>query len=251
MTIDTSREAVERILENVTPGPWAWAENHPLNACANVTAEAISGWTIDIATLYGGSDDVPNPSAPDEPWGDHPIRRANASFISAARDLVPALLAERDAALAEVARLKTDRDNGAKDYCALMERHDALQVEVARLSTPPDDAEVRVLESWLRSPWLSAKDNVDRGPIPDWLYALLQQAADDLTRLYHAHAAERKLADDLARAGGFARTALSGLIRPEIAINALDSVLDAHAARRKPLTKGCLHTTPCTCGEPE
>ena len=111
MTIDTSREAVERLLDDVTPGPWSWAENHPTNACANVTAEAISGWTIDIATLYGCSDGVPNPSEPDEPWGDHPIRRANARFIAASRELVPAILAERDAALAEVARLSTPPDD--------------------------------------------------------------------------------------------------------------------------------------------
>lgn len=92
-------EVIKDLLTNVTPGPWAWDESHPLNACASVTTKSDAGWTIDIATLYGTSDNVPAPTMPDEPWGDHPIRRANARFIAAARELVPALLAERDAAL--------------------------------------------------------------------------------------------------------------------------------------------------------
>lgn len=162
-------EVIKDLLTNVTPGPWAWEESHPLNACASVTAKADAGWTIDIATLYGTSDNVPAPTMPDEPWGDHPIRRADARFIAAARELVPALLAERDAALAEV----------------------------ARLSTPPDDAEVAVLEGWLRNPWSKAAPGTERGPIPEWVYALMHQAADALARLSHAQAAERKLADDL------------------------------------------------------
>ena len=134
-----------------TPGPWAWDENHPLNACANVTAEAGAGWTIDIATLYGNSDVVQAPTAPDEPWGDHPIRRADARRIARVPDLedvVIALVAERD----------------------------ALQAEVARLSTPPDDAEVAELVRDLLL-WDGDGETVDN-------------AARQLTRLSHALAAE-------------------------------------------------------------
>lgn len=66
-----------------------------------------------------------------------------------------------------------------------------LQAEVARLSTPPDDAEMAVLEGWLRNPWSKAAPGTERGPIPEWMYALMHQAADALTRLSHALAAER------------------------------------------------------------
>ena len=134
MTIDTSREAVERLLDGVTEGPWAWEENHPLNACASVTAETDAGWTIGIATLYGDSDDVPTPTEPDEPWGDHPIRRADARFIAAARDLVPALLAERDAALAEVARL-------SHAHAAERKLADDLAAELVLAEIDVDEAE--------------------------------------------------------------------------------------------------------------
>ena len=152
MTIDTSREAVERLLDGVTPGPWAWEENHPTNACASVTAKSDAWRTIDIATLYGTSDCVPAPTMPDEPWGDHPIRRANANFIAAARELVPALLARAEAAEAREQALLTSYDEERKalvENASLRERlkaarseRDAAIAEVARLSAPPDDAEV-------------------------------------------------------------------------------------------------------------
>lgn len=119
MTDTTTTEAVQALLESVTPGPWAWEESHPTNACAEVTAEIDGGWPSSIATLYGSSDLVPPPTEPDEPWGDHPIRRANARFIAAARDLVPALLKERDEALAQLARREEMHD------CTMKERDDA------------------------------------------------------------------------------------------------------------------------------
>ena len=88
--------------------------------------------------------------------------RANARFIAASRDLVPALLAERDAALAEV----------------------------ARLSTPPDDAEVADLVAELGEPLVIIEgystDYVDTDDVRE----RMGKAADALTRLSHALASE-------------------------------------------------------------
>lgn len=91
MTIDTSREAVERLLEGVTPGPWEadgpnWNQIIWSSAGNRVCFMAHSNG-LDVAR-----------------------DTATARFIAASRDLVPALLAERDAALAEVSRLTAERD---------------------------------------------------------------------------------------------------------------------------------------------
>ena len=173
MTIDTSREAVERILDGVTPGPWYWAENHPLNACANVTAEAISGWTIDIATLYGCSDGVPNPSAPDEPWGDHPIRRANARFIAAARQLVPDMAQE-------IADLRAERERLALAICG---GEDAPGYANAQT--------VETLEGVARSNGQRAMADLDRLMRAE---AERDAALAEVARLSHAHAAHGETA---------------------------------------------------------
>lgn len=74
--IDTSTEAVERLLENVTPGPWFVGEEQ----CVD------DKWSI--VTTSGGAI-LANVN-------DRPARTANAHFIAAARDLVQALLKERD-----------------------------------------------------------------------------------------------------------------------------------------------------------
>ena len=77
-----------------TPGEWEMSVTHPTNACANVRC----GYT-DVATLYGGDSDVPQP-ADDEPWGPQPIRDANARLTAAApalRDTVAALADLADA----------------------------------------------------------------------------------------------------------------------------------------------------------
>jgi hypothetical protein len=97
--------------ENWTPGPWHWRETHPLNACANVMATNEDGWDVDIATLYGSTDDVPAPSMPDEPWGDHPIRRANAHLIAAA----PTLYETAAETSPELRRLAAEMNLGPDD----------------------------------------------------------------------------------------------------------------------------------------
>ena len=82
MSIDTSKEAIEALLAGVTPGPWDVDDG---------------GSYCDVVTDYGvfGEDFVICEYA-----------HQNAPFIATTRDLVPALLAERDEARAEVERLK-------------------------------------------------------------------------------------------------------------------------------------------------
>lgn len=89
MTIDTSREAVERILDGVTEGPW----------------ESESGHEQQNGQLYWQVTDGRDAIMQNQFCWCQGDQAANARFIAAARELVPVLLAERDAALAEVARL--------------------------------------------------------------------------------------------------------------------------------------------------
>lgn len=90
-SIDTSNEAVERLLDGVTPGPWRM--NTVITSCG--VCHKIGPWPhkwrhgIEMsACIY---DDYP----PSLEGTDN--MQANAGFIAAARDLVPALLKERDA----------------------------------------------------------------------------------------------------------------------------------------------------------
>ena len=80
MTIDTSTEAVKRLLEDVTRGPW--------------TSNSLG----EFGPVYYGEDQANGMIC--EPVGrcEWPNTVDNARFIAAARDLVPALLAERDRA---------------------------------------------------------------------------------------------------------------------------------------------------------
>lgn len=110
MTNPITAEQARELLDGTTPGPWYWEETHPNNACANVMAKSEGGWSIDIATLYGGTDDVPAPTMPDERWGDHPIRRADAALCAAAPDLARAVIAQAD----ELARLHADLAKAVK-----------------------------------------------------------------------------------------------------------------------------------------
>ena len=86
-----------------TPGEWEMSVTHPTNACANVWC----GYT-DVATLYGGDSDVPQP-ADGEPWGPQPIRDANARLTAAApalRDTVAALADLAEAQAQDNAKLR-------------------------------------------------------------------------------------------------------------------------------------------------
>ena len=80
INIDTSTEAVERLLDDVTPGPWA----------------------VDSGSAY--CDVVTEHGVPDEDFVIcEYLSKEDARFVVAARDLVPALLKERDEARAQLA----------------------------------------------------------------------------------------------------------------------------------------------------
>lgn len=204
MTIDTSREAVERLLDGVTGDlsqgflldtaeTRRWSQGEREKANASEKCNVFSGFRVDdagrsrqhVASFH---------------------RSEDAAFFARAPGMLTALLAERDAALAEV----------------------------ARLSTPPDDAEVRA--------WALALDETARGHDDEYEgtgYAIYQRLADEarevsgfLTRLSHALAAERKLADDAKRLLEMAQDRCGhnfvGAEYPTFV-----DFCDAHAARRE------------------
>ena len=96
--IDTSTEAVEALLKDMTEGPWEAALER---GCHGVIAHSLPAGGANFVALVGNDPE----SAEKEP-----SRFANARFIAASRELVPALLVERDALQAEVDRLKAQAD---------------------------------------------------------------------------------------------------------------------------------------------
>lgn len=95
MTVDTSTEAVTKLLDGVSKGPWRVEYKH--------------GTTC---LMMGDSCQMCNETY--YPWV--PANERDWHFIAAARDLVPALLAERDALKAEVERLKAERDEATEGW---------------------------------------------------------------------------------------------------------------------------------------
>ena len=128
--------------------------------------------------------------------GDSASCRELGDRLQLAADTLTALLAERDAALAEGASLKDalqeasveadhykgeiklrNRIPAMSDLPAnLLRRAEAAEAEVARLSTPPDDAEVAALVAEVRKLAWSGRDDT----------------ADALTRLSQALAVKRE-----------------------------------------------------------
>jgi hypothetical protein len=84
---DISKEAIERLLDGVTPGSWEWTEIDPddpdWSACEIEAADDY------VSTMVLGTD--------------------NARFIAAARDVVPALAAERDEWKARAEKAEAER----------------------------------------------------------------------------------------------------------------------------------------------
>ena len=111
---DTSTQAVTALLDGVTAGPWA--------LCAHLSKPNENGCTCGYrGVIYAGDSDFAicqpgHDPAPIGEEGTEPPRLPrnaeilNSRFIAAARDLVPALLAERDALAADVARLTAQLD---------------------------------------------------------------------------------------------------------------------------------------------
>lgn len=94
---DTSTAAVTALLDGVTPGPWRVMQ--PPNWIVDprgMDLAHIRGWGFLTGKghQHGGMD----PKAAGDQMD------ANARFIAAARDLVPALMSERDAAIARAER---------------------------------------------------------------------------------------------------------------------------------------------------
>ena len=96
--VDTSTEAVTKLLDGVTPGPWITVKSdvYPEGECDSWVT--IGKQDFDAVALIVN-----------EHIKDDPELKANARFIAAARDLVPALLAERDA-------LKKERDEAIEGW---------------------------------------------------------------------------------------------------------------------------------------
>lgn len=92
--IDTSSVAIEALLKDVTPGPW-YVEKRYSFVIHKETPQVM--WDVPNATARSLIADTGNNVL---------SGRSDASFIAAARELVPALLAERDALEEEVERLK-------------------------------------------------------------------------------------------------------------------------------------------------
>ena len=90
-TIDTSTEAVGRLLDGVTPGPWELRHN--------MAEDEVGEYAEGVSVVANGRFYVHEHELCFDDDVDALIE-ANARFIAAARDLVPALLKERDEARA-------------------------------------------------------------------------------------------------------------------------------------------------------
>ena len=105
---DTSREAVERLLDGVTPGPWRVRVNK--RDSHDECDLSICGDIFVLADLNGPQ---------------YPHQHPNARFIAAARDLVPALLARAEA-------LRADLTAALQRELMQMQRADEAEAKVAK-----------------------------------------------------------------------------------------------------------------------
>lgn len=105
--IDTSREAIEKILEGVTPGPWDWSSRGFVGPVSTEDDQSFGmiGDVVAKCNFSGGAMEY------------------NANFIAAARELVPALLAEREAA-------EVERDRFWQANLRLINERDRLRAEM-------------------------------------------------------------------------------------------------------------------------
>ena len=135
MTIDTSREAVERLLDGVTPGPWQ-SDGEFMDRYHEVRVAMPDRCGVPMATIAEAShnwNDVTDVAERRISWKE---AEANARFIAAARELVPALLARAEAAEAE-------RDRAMQTCEQIAARAEAALAEVSRLTAERDEADRR------------------------------------------------------------------------------------------------------------
>lgn len=99
---DTSTEAVMALLDGVTPGPWEQSHRQRYDGMHSTEVYPANDPDNTIATVHWHSVKTDTGYTTD--------RAENARLIAAARDLVPTLLAEREALAADVARLTAERD---------------------------------------------------------------------------------------------------------------------------------------------
>lgn len=152
---DTSTKAVTAFLEGVTPGPWVTVEESEGHGWGVSWRIVQSGnWLNDIAEM---------------------VNEQDARFIAAARELVPALLAERDRIAAQVVQLQRELD-------AAIAALDRVRAEGMReANTAHAKAEMAELCEWL------AEDE-DNGTL-----LLLSLSEETLTNLRAILAAADKL----------------------------------------------------------
>lgn len=124
--VDTSAEAVTKLLDGVTPGPWAFDPH--------------------FSTVVAGEKCIAEVFTSD----------ADARFIATARDLVPAMLAERDALLRENENLRQIERNVQAVREHEYKRAEAALAEVERLKSQPvtvQDAAETDAERFDRADW--------------------------------------------------------------------------------------------------
>ncbi len=116
MTVELTPEAVEKMLEGVTPGPWRTFET-------GVYFDPNSG-------TWGGFDLRNSPNA-----------ESNARFIAWAREAVPALAAERDAIAARLAEVEAQKREMALQ--SLADLGQAQEAYEAQLAAEDENARLR------------------------------------------------------------------------------------------------------------
>lgn len=128
---DISTAAVERLLDGVTAGPWT--RHGTTSDGAKFVGkmhriQADGAWMAFIATWESSSDEAAE-------------AEANTDFIAASRNLVPALLADRDRLAADVARLTEAlrSEHGISDALAEAASLALNSHGCTRLSYPPQD----------------------------------------------------------------------------------------------------------------
>lgn len=164
--VDTSTEAVTKMLEGVTQGPWV----------------------VERDTLFGKDDGYTVDLFEFTPYDTNERHVEDARFIAAARDLVPALLAERDAqaaradaADADVARrlemhecAMAERDDCIEDWSKANDRIKALLAERDALKKERDEA----MEGWhVIHPNITVQDaaetDAERFDRADWFWRVM------------------------------------------------------------------------------